>query len=437
MNTIFAEQAVLGSLMLSRDAYWQVSDILQIEDFSTGEHRLIAQGIAELTKQDKRCDAVTMAEWFQGQNIAELVGGFSYIIQLANNTPSAANIRAYAEIVAKHAMHRRVIDAGAKIARIEGDDALSQAQALLHALVDRVPVRLTSPREAFAEWVNTFKTRMDHKDDMHGLTTGFADLDKVTCGLQPGQLVIIAARPSMGKSLLGQNMCDRIALAGNRAAFFSLEMTTEDLINRAIAAAAGVSHEKVRSAKDVQGDEWMKIERIADEIQKMPAVWSDACGQSVEQIISQIRREHAQKPLRCVFIDYLGLIRLPRSDARHDLLVGSVVRQLKDQAKQLQIPIVLLAQLNRGLESRVDKRPNLGDLRDSGEIEQHADVVLFIHRDDYYNRGGEKTNIAELIVAKNRNGVTTTVYVAARLDMCRFDNHAGPLPEKKHAAQPQ
>ena len=436
MNTISAEQAVLGALMLSKDAYWQVADILHVDDFSTGEHRLIAQGIAELTKNHKPCDAVTLAEWFAGQDIAELVGGMGYIIQLANNTPSAANIRAYAEIVASHAMRRRVIDVGAKIAKIEGNDSLAQAQALLHSLVDRVPIRLTSPREAFAEWVRTFKERMDRENDLHGLSTGFVDLDTALGGLHPGQLVIIAARPSMGKSLLAQNICDRVALAGNRTAFFSLEMTVEDLINRAIAAEAKVSHDRVRSAKGIEPYEWQRIEDVAGRIQKMPAVWSDASGQTIEQIISQIRREHARQPLQCAFIDYLGLIRLPSSEARHDLLVGSVVKQLKEQAKQLKIPIILLAQLNRGLESRAEKRPNLGDLRDSGEIEQHADVVIFIHRDDYHSRG-EKNNIAELIIAKNRNGATGTVHVTARLDLCRFDNHDGPLPEKKIAAQPQ
>ena len=437
-STVVAEQAVLGALMLSREAYWRVADILKVEDFSRKDHRVILQGIIELVKRDDPCDAVTLGEWFESQNIAELVGGAGYIIQLANNTPSAANIRAYAEIVAKHAMHRRVLDAGAKITKIEGDDALAQAQSLIGELADRVPVRLSSPKEAFKDWVGTFQQRMDSTDAICGLSTGLSELDAKTTGLQAGDLIIIAARPSMGKSLLAQNISDRAALAGNRVAFFSLEMTTQQLINRAISAAAGVPHDKVRSAKNIDADDWNKIERVAEQVQAMPAMWSEASGQTIDQIIAQIRRAHAQKPLTAVFIDYLGLIRLPKSERRHDLLVGDITRQLKDQAKQLNIPIVLLAQLNRGVEGRTNKRPTLADLRDSGEIEQHADVVIFIHREEYFDRASEMKGVAELIIAKQRNGETCTVHVASRLEVCRFDDFSGEIPSAKpREQQPQ
>lgn len=429
-----AEQSVLGGCMLADDAYWRIADLITETDLSNAKHRLIFRAISELAKAGQPCDAVTMGEWFDRQGLADLAGGFGYILHLANSTPSAANIRAYAEIVAKHSQHRRVLDAGAKIAKVTVDDSYGQAHRILGAVARSELATIRPARDVMADFVQDLQTKCDAESDLTGLSTGFPHMDEMIAGLQPGDLIIVAGRPSMGKTTFAQNVAENVALTSKRVLFFTMEMTAPGVLARSVASIGGVSFKAIRSPKSLEPEQWNRVFEAAKKLKESGLLYDESCGLTVEQICARARQCHGAAPLSLIVIDYLQFIKAPRGDTMA-LSIQEITRELKSLAKALNIPIILISQLNRDVEKRADRRPIMADLRESGAIEQDADLIIFLYRDGYYNADSPHKGFAEAIIAKQRQGEVGKVIFRERLDQMRFEECDG-LPEIIEAPRP-
>lgn len=426
-QSVQAEQAVVGGLMLDPDSLWKIKDLVTEEDFYRRDHRLILRGILELNEKKKPFDAVTLGEWFEANALSEQIGGNSYLIELAATTPSAANIRAYAQIVREKSMLRHMIGAGTDIVNEAfspvGDsafDVLARAQQRLNNILQAEPCELETTREVLRRMMEKAARRHELAGELDGLSTGYSDLDAILKGLKGGQLIVLAGRPKMGKSTLAMNISEAVAVfQKKRVAIHSLEMQADELIERSCCSIGRVPHEEVRSwnmSNEVASRFTMATKQLAES----EILISRPRNVRVEQLIAQTRRAHADKPLGLVVIDYLQLINVAGAE-RRDIGIGEVTRQLKLMATELDIPVILLSQLNRSLESRTDKRPMASDLRDGGSIEQDADVVIFVYRDEVYDRHSPDKGTAEIIVALQRSGPTGTARLKSRLDLCRFD----------------
>ena len=426
------EQSVLGAILIDPDALDRVSDLLTPDSFGREDHRAIYQAAVNLSEKGKPVDVVT---------VSDAVGHLGYLTGLARDIPSAANCRAYAELVADRALANRLQDAGRKIHRMATErpagEALQAAQDALMGLSDRADSgSLTHAHSTLKPWLEHLEV-LNEKGDITGLSTPWHRLDAMTGGFQAGDLIIVAGRPSMGKSTFAQNITDHAALTGRPAAFFSLEMSTNQVISRAVAATESVPLEFLKSPRKLGDSGWAKITAAVRRLDAAPLYIDDSTGLTANVICTRIRRQHRKEPLSVAVVDYLGLMDTnAESGDRHDLRVGQAVEKLKNLAKQLQIPIILLAQLNRALEARANKRPTMADLRDSGEIEQHADLIVFLYRPEVYDPDSRDAGLCEVILAKQRNGVTGSVTLASELHFARFVNTAETLrgPEPKRAA---
>jgi replicative DNA helicase len=429
-----AEQSVLGALMLGGDAtWWEVCDVVSASDFYRKDHRMIFEAIADLVREQKPFDAVTLGDWFAANNVSDLVGGVSYVIELANTTPSARRARHYAEIVAEKAMLRGLIDAATEAAgeafeagKRSAVELVGAAQTRLANLLGRQPCEL----ESIAPVMDRVWTRLADRFDrgageIHGLTTGFPDLDELLGGLGEGQLIVLAARPKMGKTSLAQNISEHVAISlRKRVAIFSFEMQPDEIGDRLLASQSGVAGSKIKHAT-LDEEDWSAATTAYTRIRGAAAnlFISKPRQARVEHVIAQARREHARSPLSLIVIDYLQLMDAP-GDNRAQAL-GDITRALKLMAGEMKVPVLLLSQLSRKLEDRTDKRPIPSDLRDSGAIEQDADVVAFIYRDEVYDKRSRYKGTAEIIVALQRNGPPGDVRVEFLPDRFRFR----PLPE--------
>ncbi len=432
-----AEQAVLGGLLLTNRAWWQVADLLAPDDFYRRDHQLIFRAIAELSAERRPCDAVTLGEWFESQGLAEQVGGSGYVIELASTTPSAANVRAYAEIVREKSARRRLIEAAVQLAddafEASGKSALElagEAQTALSKLLANEPCDLEPVKPVMRRVFERLTERYQAGGKIHGLTTGIAELDAVLGGLRPGQLGLIAGRPKMGKTTLAMNIAEHVAI-GLRCpvAVFSFEMQPEELVDRMLCSLGNVESDRIRSG-ELDDSDWSGVNVAVQRLHGAPMFISRPRRARVEHLAAQVRRQHAQTPLALVVIDYLQLMEAPGDNRAQG--IGDITRGLKLLAGELGIPVLLLSQLNRDLEKRPDKRPIPADLRDSGAIEQDADFVLFVYRDEVYHPQSRWRGSAELIVALQRNGPTGDVRVRYEPAMFRFsDLPSGwePLPE--------
>lgn len=431
-QSIPAEQAVLGGVMLAPEALDLIRDTLTEDDFYRRDHRLIWRAILEQAnpKAPRPIDAVTLGEWFEARGLAEQIDGTSYLIELASTTPSAANIRSYAEIVREKSVLRRLITAGTEIVNAafkpEGRPALEvlgDAQASLGRILTAQPAELETPGPIVARLWERAAKRFETGHAIEGLTTGIPELDAQICGLKGGQLIVIAGRPKMGKTTLARNIAEHVALRlGKRVAFHSLEMTPEDLLEASACAISGVEHEAVRhwTMDAAQSDAY---NRASARLASAPWLFSRPRNTRVEHAAAQTRRAHAEAELGLVVIDFLQLFDLSGYE-RRDIAIAEVARTWKLLAGSLNVPVILLSQLNRGLESRTDKRPTASDLRDGGAIEENADVAIFVYRDEVYHPASADRGTAELIVGLQRSGPIGTVRVASELDRCRF----APLP---------
>lgn len=431
-QSVEAEQAVLGSLMLDARALAKVVDWLAEGDFFRRDHRVLYGAIVDLAARGKPVDAITVGEWLEAEGLADQVGGTGYLIELHNTQASAANIVSHAEIVAELARKRQAIELGTELVNRAFDRGESAAEIVAFAqqgLANLAPVRHTGllpARDGLKAWWQEVLARND-RPGLLGLPTPWADLNNATKGLRPGRLYVLAGRPGMGKSILGGQLASFAASRQERTALFSVEMGLEEVIQRNVSAAAGVPHDFLDSPHS-ESDYWAQLNPVIASFKSWPLLVDETSGLSASQLCARAERAHMQAPLSLVVVDHLHEMALdPRNLVNS---IGDAARKLKGLAKRLNVPVVLLAQLNRDSARADAKRPTLTDLRASGAIEEVADVVVLIHREDYYRADTHLRGVVELFIAKGRNirsGVT--VNLLNRYDVMRADDWCGPLPE--------
>ena len=417
-QSIEAEQSVLGGIMLDPSAYWQVSDLIQEQDFWRKDHRLIWQAIGDKIKSGQDPDAVTMGEWFESQGIDELVGGQKYILHLANTTPSAANIRAYAAIVAEKATLRRLLDASTAIGKLahspEGRTIEQVTEEARRLLSDTMPVDSRAVMSA-KQAVKVSLTRIHERyqdglngRDLSGLDTGIPSLNAATSGLQPKKLYILAARPSMGKSMVAGHIAAAAGKANKRVLIFSLEMASDEWSDRFLSADAHVDSSHIENPVKAPEETWAKITAAIERIQEWPIFIDDSATQRLASIEARTMQLHAASPLSLLIVDHLGLVDIDdnKNVARQ---IGLVTKALKGLAKRLNIPVLCLCQLNR---DGAGKEPHMVDLRESGRIEEDADGIIMLHRPRYYEDDNSPTPIGytKAFIRKLRGGKVGTLH---------------------------
>jgi len=433
-QSVEAEQAVIGGLMLAPEALDRVGDFLGEDDFYRRDHRLIYRAIRELSEKNKPFDAVTLGEWFESNHLAEQIGGTGYLIELASTTPSAANIRSYAEIVREKAVLRQLIEVGTEIVndgfRPEGresSEVLAQAEMKVFKIAEqgrRGRADFVPLREAMKEAFQLLQERYENQGSVTGLPTGFHDLDEMTAGLQNSDLIILAARPAMGKTTLALNLAEYAALKTKKAvAVYSMEMSASQLAFRLISSIGRVNATRLRTGQ-LEDEDWSRVNMAIKMLSEVKIFIDDTPALSPDVLRSKARRIKREHDLGLIVIDYLQLMAVPGTGENRATEISEISRSLKALAKELNVPVIALSQLNRGLESRTDKRPVMADLRESGAIEQDADIIMFIYRDEYYHKDSTDKGLAEVIIGKQRNGPTGTVKLKFFGEYTRFDNLA-------------
>ncbi len=422
-----AEQAVLGAMLLSKDAIADVVESLRMEDFYRPAHATIYSAILDLYAKGEPADAVMVAGELTRSGEIARVGGAAYLHTLVSMVPTAANASYYSEIVSERAVLRRMVTAGTRIVQMgyagEGEvyDLVDRAQAEVYELTsgrtseDYVPLR-----DIFDGTLNEIEAIANHGGQMVGVPTGFADLDALTNGLHGGQLVIIAARPAIGKSTLGLDLARAASIKnGLTSVIFSLEMSRNEIVMRLMSAEAQVPLNHMRSGTMSDAD-WQKLARKSGSIVDAPMFIDDSPNMSMMEIRSKCRRLKQKHDLRLVIVDYLQLMSSGKKVESRQQEVAEFSRALKLMAKELEVPVIAIAQLNRGPEQRQDKKPMMSDLRESGSLEQDADVVILLNREDAYEKESPRAGEADFIVAKHRNGPTATITVAFQGHYSRF-----------------
>ncbi|ABY93647.1 MAG: replicative DNA helicase [Thermoanaerobacter sp.] len=414
-QNIEAEQSVLGSMLLSRDAIIDVSEIIKADDFYKESHKKLFDVMMEMFEKDIPVDLVTVVDELRKRNMLEAVGGIDYIASLSSNVITTANVSYYAKLIKEKATLRRLIEASSEIMELsyEGDDVETVLDIAEQKIFDIAQGRNTTNFSPIKDvLMNTFykiEELYKNKGQLTGIPSGFPDLDLKTAGFQPSDFILVAARPSMGKTSFALNIAQNAALlTGLPVAIFSLEMSKEQLVNRLICSTANIDSQKLRTG-NLDEDDWMKLAAAMTPLSKAPIYIDDTPGIGVMDIRAKCRRLKLEKGLGLVMIDYLQLMQGRGRAENRQQEISEISRSLKSLARELNVPVITLSQLSRAPESRSDHRPILSDLRESGAIEQDADIVMFLYRDDYYHKDSEKKNIAEVIIAKHRNGPTGTV----------------------------
>lgn len=422
-----AEESVLGAVLLSEDAVNEVMDRIHPEDFYVPAHQAIFEGMRELFDTSQPIDAVTTSEVLRRKGELEKIGGVAYLTRLVDVVPSTSNIVYYAGIVEEHAKRRELIRAGGTVTDIAFDideeiaSVLDRAeQAVLAVAERRSSQALLEVGPMFNQVLEQIEALEELGSDLTGLSTGFVDLDKKLAGLQPANLVVIAGRPGMGKSSLALNIATNAASTGKPIAIFSLEMSKEEIVQRILSSVGKVDSMKLRSGQ--LGPLWQKVVDAAGKMYKAPIYIDDSPVVTVTDIRAKARRLKRRRGLSLVVVDYLQLMQASTRENRQQE-ISEITRNLKNLARELEVPIIAVSQLNRSLEAREDKRPRLSDLRESGSIEQDADVVMFIYRHEYYHpEEQEKRGIAEVIIAKHRAGSTGPIEMTFQPEFTRFAN---------------
>ncbi|EEU1634375.1 replicative DNA helicase [Escherichia coli] len=438
-HSIEAEQSVLGGLMLDNERWDDVAERVVADDFYTRPHRHIFTEMARLQESGSPIDLITLAESLERQGQLDSVGGFAYLAELSKNTPSAANISAYADIVRERAVVREMISVANEIAEAGFDpqgrtseDLLDLAESRVFKIAESRANKDEGPKN-IADVLDATVVRIEQlfqqpHDGVTGVNTGYDDLNKKTAGLQPSDLIIVAARPSMGKTTFAMNLVENAAMLQDKPVLiFSLEMPSEQIMMRSLASLSRVDQTKIRTGQ-LDDEDWARISgTMGILLEKRNIYIDDSSGLTPTEVRSRARRiarEHGGIGL--IMIDYLQLMRVPALSDNRTLEIAEISRSLKALAKELNVPVVALSQLNRSLEQRADKRPVNSDLRESGSIEQDADLIMFIYRDEVYHENSDLKGIAEIIIGKQRNGPIGTVRLTFNGQWSRFDNYAGP-----------
>jgi len=436
-----AEQSVLGGLLLDNTAWEKIADALTDADFYRADHRQIYRHITQLIEDNKPADALTVAESLERSGRLEEVGGQAYIGSLAVNTPSAANIRRYAEIVRERAIMRRLATVGTEITESvfnplgrSAKELLDEAEKQVFAIAEAG----ARGRQGFSE-IQPLLTqvvervdalyRSDNRTGITGIATGFTDIDHDTSGLQPGDLVVVAGRPSMGKTAFALNIAEHVALVEKMpVAIFSMEMSGAQLVMRMLGSVGRIDQQKMRTG-ELDDDDWQKLTGALGRLNDAPIYIDDSGMLNPTELRGRARRLHRQcggPGLGLIVVDYLQLMETGTSIENRATEIAEISRALKAVAKELKVPVMALSQLNRGLEQRTDKRPVMSDLRESGAIEQDADLILFIYRDEVYNSESQDKGRAEIIIGKQRNGPIGKRKLTFLGQYTRFENYADP-----------
>ena len=431
-HSIEAEQSVLGGLMLENDAWYKAADIVTESDFYRQDHRLIFRSIAELAENNEPLDVITLSEWLAQREELENAGGLAYLGTLAKDTPSAANIRAYAKIVREKSILRQLISVGSEIADeafnpgdLESKDLLDEAERKVFEIAEQ-----GNRQQDFQAIKGLLKSTLAHIDELSksdatitGAETGYGDLDDMTSGLQQGDLIIVAGRPSMGKTTFSMNLAEFIAINDKKpVAIFSMEMPAEQLVLRLFASNGRVPLNDIRTGK-IREEDWPRIGMAVKQFSETKLFIDDTAAMSPTEIRAKARRLHREHgQLGLIVIDYIQLMQSGGKSDNRAAEISEISRSLKALAKELAVPVIALSQLNRSLEQRPNKRPIMSDLRESGAIEQDADVIMFIYRDEVYNEDTPDKGMAEIIIGKQRNGAIGKVRLTFTGKFTRFDN---------------
>ena len=424
---VAAEQSVIGAMLLSKDAIADVVEQVREHDFYRPNHQTLFSTVIDLYSRGEPADAVTVAAELTRSGELAKIGGAAYLHTLVASVPTAANAGYYARIVKEKAILRRLVEAGTRIVQMsydetgEVDNLVDRAQAEIYDVTDR---RTADDYQKLDKLMNDALEEMNaiaqHGDKLVGIPTGFGELDKLLNGLQPGQLVMLAARPGMGKSTLGLDFARAASIKNNAtSAVFSLEMGRNEIVMRLLSAESGIGLTAMRSGKMNEAD-WQKLARKMSSVSNAPLFIDDSPNLTITEIRAKCRRLKQRHDLKLIIVDYLQLMTSGRRVESRQQEVSEFSRSLKLLAKELDVPVVAISQLNRGPEQRNDKKPMLADLRESGSLEQDSDVVILIHREDHYNRDSERAGEADLIVAKHRNGPTGLIVVSFQGHYSRF-----------------
>lgn len=428
-HSVEAEEAVLGSVLLNSDSLFEVASFLQPDDFFIVRNSWVWEAILRLQERNEQIDYVTVVEELRQQGRLDDIGGAAYITYLINHTPASIYAEAYGRIVERAAIRRRLLSAASEIAQLaheEGADineVIDRAESSLFAVTERrlrkevVPINI-----AISEYYDRIEHLYEHRGEPLGVPSGFVDLDRLLGGLQKSDLVIVAGRPGMGKTSWLLSAALNAARARARVAIFSMEMSNEQIVQRLISSETGISTQNLRLGK-LDDREWTLFVEATGSLSSVRIFLDDTPAQSPIQMRTKCRRLYSEHGLDLVIIDYLQLMNSGTGRVENRVQeISFISRQLKQLARELNVPVLAAAQLSRAVEQRQDKRPQLSDLRESGSIEQDADVVMFIYRDDVYNENTDRPNQADILVSKHRNGPTGTVTLYFRKELTQFSN---------------
>lgn len=429
-HNLEAEQAVLGSMMIDKEAIYAAMENLVPEDFYKEAHQIIYSTLQMLEAKGEPVDMIVLTEELRRQNNLDRIGGIGYIATLANTVPTAANIRHYADIVEEKAILRKLIRFTTQIAsrcyedQEETMELLDNAEKMILEIAsNRNFDGLVSIKTVLSNTLEKIEHMSNNRGNITGVPSYFADLDRMTSGWQPSDLIILAARPAMGKTTFGLNIAYNAATKGKMpVAVFSLEMSREQLVQRLISAEAMIDQHKLRTGR-LQDEEWLRLTKAAQPLSTAQMYIDDTPAISVLELRAKARRLKAEKGLALIVIDYLQLMQVnSRKNENRQQEISEISRSLKALARELDVPVLALSQLSRAVEQSHEKRPQLSHLRESGALEQDSDLVMFIYREDYYNPESEKPGIAEIILAKHRNGPTGSVELGFIKEFTKFVN---------------
>ena len=428
-HSVEAEQSVIGSMLMDREAIMTASEIIDSEDFYQHQYGVLFEAMLELYNEGKPADLITLQDRLREKDVPPEISSLEFARDLLNSVPTSANVRYYAQIVQEKSMLRKLIKVNEEIANTcylakeRVDDIMEDTEKKIFNLLqkrtsgDFVPIK-----DVVLNALDKIELASKNKGSVTGIPTGFVDLDYKTSGMQPSDLVLIAARPSMGKTAFVLNIAQHMAFKNDvTVAIFSLEMSKEQLVNRLFSLESKVDSQSIRTG-NLSDDDWAKLIEGAGIIGRSHLIIDDTPGISVGELRSKCRKYKLEHNLGIIIIDYLQLMTGSKKSDSRQQEISDISRSLKEVARELNVPVIALSQLSRAVEQRPDHRPMLSDLRESGAIEQDADVVMFIYRDDYYNKDSEKKNIAEIIIAKQRNGPIGTVELVWLPNYTKFAN---------------